>query len=259
MNLRPFGRCLQEGTIPIMSESNASRKLNRESRWLSRRGTWLLLLLVLPMALCGLLFILASWTPGWFQLVDPDDPAAADHGQQVEFRLAEEFQLIRPESEVWRLRIRDTDINAWLSTRLLPWLSHEQDFQWPDGVSRPQIRFTPGGLDVAARIQDVIGGDRVITVGFNPELVDGRMILHPGGIAIGRLPVPFSGAGVEAILQESLKGTQGAFSEFAEVAMGRATMEALIPLVDSRQVRLSGLKFESGAVVLEAKTVRNRD
>ena len=241
-----------------MSETKISRKNRRNTRWISGRQA-LLLVILLPILLIALLLILASSSPGWFQLADRDDVAAGDHGQQVEFRLVEEFQLIRPEGEVWRLRIRDSDLNAWLSTRLLPWLSHEQNFRWPEGLSRPQVRFTSTGIEVAARVQDFLGGDRVVTLGFRPEVADGRLTIHPGGVALGRLPVPFARSGIDTLLEGSLAVSEGALAELAAVAMGTATMEALIPLVDSRQVHLSRMEFESGAVVLEAMTIRNQD
>ncbi len=239
-----------------MLESNASQKTSQDPRRRSRHRVLLLGALFL-IAITTLLLVLPSMTPGWFQLADPDDETAADHGQQVEFRLAEEFQLIRPESETWRLRIRDEDLNAWLSTRLLPWLSHEQNFTWPEGVSRPQIRFTSTGVQVAARVEDLLGGDRVVTLGFQPEIIDDQLVLHPGGASIGRLPVPFARAAIEALLKESLSVGEEALAGLAARDADTASLEAVIPLVDSRQVRLNSLKFESGAVVLDAITVRN--
>ena len=71
-------------------------------------------------------WLLAGWSPGWFHPAGEDEAASAMLGEQVEFRLAEEL----PENQTGRPDLASSDhrykaINAWLATRLGPWLSHQ--------------------------------------------------------------------------------------------------------------------------------------
>ena len=211
--------------------------------------------LLVLIAMVGWAWLLASWSPGWFDLSAEDDTAEAALGEQVEFRLAEELQRIRPTEDLWRIRITDGAINAWLATRLLPWMSHEPDMEWPERLSRPQLRFSPRGIDVGIRVSRFLGGDRVVALRFQPEVQDGRLVLLPGGVQVGRLPVPFARSTVDAMLREAMPRSEDAMGDLVAAALGEATMEAIIPLVDARRVQVESLWLEHGAVVLEARTL----
>ncbi|MCH2133908.1 MAG: hypothetical protein MK116_09180 [Phycisphaerales bacterium] len=214
-----------------------------------------IILLVLLIALAGGTWLLASWSPGWFDLPPREDADTAALGEHVEFRLAEELQRIRASNESWRIRMTDEAINAWLAARLLPWMSHEPDLVWPERLSRPQVRFSTSGIDVGIRVSGLLGSDRVVSLRFEPVLDSGRLLLKPGGIRIGRLPVPFARSAVDALLRESLPRFDDAMGELVATALGEATMEAIIPLVDERRVLVDSMQLERGAIVLEARTL----
>ncbi len=143
-------------------------------------GSVCLLLLLIITA-----WIMAGWSPGWFDPLAEDDGPGGQLGEQVEFRLAEELQKIRPPGNVWRLRITDDAINAWLSTRMRPWMSHQPDVTWPESLSRPQVRFRPNGIDVGIRVEDLYGEDRLVILTFHPSIDDSRIRLQPQGVSLG--------------------------------------------------------------------------
>ncbi|MEE2906586.1 MAG: hypothetical protein VX527_02030 [Planctomycetota bacterium] len=212
-------------------------------------------------AVCVLILLLAGawllvgWSPGWFHPAGEDEAASAMLGEQVEFRLVEELQKIRPSDQVWRLRITDEAINAWLATRLGPWLTHQPSVQWPDRLSWPQVRFNRRGIDVGIRVGNLLGADRVVVLRFHPVIRDGNIDLRPGGVALGQLPIPFGRSALGGIIRQQLPSLEGAAGELVTAALGETTMEALIPLVDARRVQLDALGLERGAIVLEARTL----
>ena len=201
------------------------------------------------------IWILASWSPDWFDPVQKDDPAGGMLGEQVEFRLAEELQKIRPSGNVWRLRMTDEAINAWLATRLEPWLSHQPEVTWPESLSYPQIRFRSGGIDVGVRVNDLFGADRVAVLTFYPLIREGRIDLQPGGVSLGTLPIPFGRTILEARIRQLLPRLEGEAGSLIEAAFGDAVMDALIPLVDDRTVRIKRMELDRGAIILEASTL----
>ena len=176
-------------------------------------------------------------------------------GEQVEFRLAEELQKIRPADQIWRLRITDQAINAWLATRLGPWLSHQPSVQWPDRLSLPQVQFSRRGIDVGIRVGSLLGADRVVVLRFHPVIQEGNIDLQPGGVSMGQLPIPLGRSFMESIIRKQLPTMEGSAGELVAAALGETTMEALIPLVDTRRVQVDALGLERGAIVLEARTL----
>lgn len=200
-------------------------------------------------------WLLAGWSPGWFHPPGEDEAASAMLGEQVEFRLAEELQKIRPADQIWRLRITDQAINAWLATRLGPWLSHQPSVQWPDRLSLPQVQFSRRGIDVGIRVGSLLGADRVVVLRFHPVIQEGNIDLQPGGVSMGQLPIPLGRSFMESIIRKQLPTMEGSAGELVAAALGETTMEALIPLVDTRRVQVDALGLERGAIVLEARTL----
>ena len=192
----------------------------------------MLVILAVVIGFTATILVLARSSPAWFDLPERDDQDAAALGEQVEFRLAEEFQLIRPEDQTWRLRIRDRDVNAWLATRLIPWLQHERNVKWPEDWSRPQVRFSPAGIRIASRMRGGWASDRVLSIGVRPELRDGALRLTPGFIQLGRMPVPFAQTRMDDVLRQSIDRAEGGLQPLLDVAMGQDALEAVIPLVD---------------------------
>ena len=196
--------------------------------------------------------LLVFWPQSWFDPVGRDDPARVQLGEQVEFRLLEELQKIRPDGEFWRLRITDEAINAWLATRLRSWMNH-QDAPWPQGLSVPQIHFSRSGIDLGISIEGVAGGFPLI-LGFRPTLTEGRFRLQPGWVRIGQLPIPFARSALDSRIEELIPRLEGPVSTLISTLLDEAAMEAVVPLVDGRSVAISGFRLDSGGMILQAVT-----
>ena len=209
-------------------------------------------LLIALGVLLVLLAVLVFWPQRWFDPKAGDGTARAQLGEQVEFRLVEELQKIRPIGEFWQLRITDEAINAWLATRLRPWMNH-QDAAWPEGISVPQIHFARSGIDVGVAIDGIAGGFPLI-LGFRPRLEEGRFRLQPGWVRIGQLPIPFARRSLDSHLENLIPRLDRPVSDLVSALLDDAALEAVLPLVDGRSVEISGFRLYSGSIILQAST-----
>ncbi|MDP7189803.1 MAG: hypothetical protein QGI74_08055, partial [Phycisphaerales bacterium] len=115
---------------------------------------------------------LAGLTPRWYQPTTATDAATSELGETAEYRLVEEFQRIRPPEEIWRLRIREDAINAWLTARLKQWLAG-RGVDWPADTTSPQIHITPTGIEVAIASDDF--GSRIGRFQVRPIITNNQL------------------------------------------------------------------------------------
>ena len=208
------------------------------------------LLAILVFAAVG--WWLAGLTPGWYQPVQPDNAAALALGETAEYRLVEEFQRIRPTDDVWRLRIPEAAINAWLATRLRQWLAGRGGV-WPQELGSPQVRITPAGITVGVSA-DAIGG-RVGLLTLSPSIADGQLQLRPVG-GVGRLPIGIPTSLVLPHLADEIDA-DNSIAFIHTLLQGKST-PSTIPLVDHRAVRLHSVTLEPANCVIEASTRSDR-
>jgi hypothetical protein len=195
---------------------------------------------------------LAGLTPGWYQPVQPDNAAALALGETAEYRLVEEFQRIRPTDDVWRLRIPEAAINAWLATRLRQWLAGRGGV-WPQELGSPQVRITPAGITVGVSA-DAIGG-RVGLLTLSPSIADGQLQLRPVG-GVGRLPIGIPTSLVLPHIADEIDA-DNSIAFIHTLLQGKST-PSTIPLVDHRAVRLHSVTLEPANCVIEASTRSDR-
>jgi hypothetical protein len=195
---------------------------------------------------------LAGLTPGWYQPVQPDNAAALALGETAEYRLVEEFQRIRPTDDVWRLRIPEAAINAWLATRLRQWLAGRGGV-WPQELGSPQVRITPAGITVGVSA-DAIGG-RVGLLTLSPSIADGQLQLRPVG-GVGRLPIGIPTRLVLPHIADEIDANNS-IAFIHTLLQGKST-PSTIPLVDHRAVRLHSVTLEPANCVIEASTRSDR-
>jgi hypothetical protein len=208
------------------------------------------LLAILVFAAVG--WWLAGLTPGWYQPVQPDNAAALALGETAEYRLVEEFQRIRPTDDVWRLRIPEAAINAWLATRLRQWLAGRGGV-WPQELGSPQVRITPAGITVGVSA-DAIGG-RVGLLTLSPSIADGQLQLRPVG-GVGRLPIGIPTRLVLPHIADEIDA-DNSIAFIHTLLQGKST-PSTIPLVDHRAVRLHSVTLEPANCVIEASTRSDR-
>jgi hypothetical protein len=191
---------------------------------------------------------LAGLTPRWYQPVAADNAAAMALGETAEYRLVEEFQRIRPVDEVWRLRIPEAAINAWLATRLRQWLAGRGG-AWPPELGSPQVRITPAGITVGVSA-DAIGG-RVGLLTLTPNIADGRLSFATAA-GLGSLPIGIPSQFITPHLMAAA-GTSDSLAFLATILQGDS-MSAAVPLVDYRHVHIHTIALEPGACVIRAST-----
>ncbi len=157
--------------------------------------------------------------------------------EQAEFRLIEEFHKIRPKEGLWKLRIQDAAVNAWLTHRFEDWLTHGDSMALPEGLSSPLVRTTPAGVWVG-----VMGkypeGEQPVAIECKAVIEGGKVVLTPMHLRLGKLPLPLS-------FLESIIDDQETVS---------LELNPQIELTDERVVTIQALNLEDGAIILTCKT-----
>jgi hypothetical protein len=152
------------------------------------------------------------------------DAAASERGAALEQALAAAFTRVRPDTPEWSIRIRESDINDWLGTRLPAWLASQQA---PD-AGPVQCLILEGRAMLGVQ-----RGAAVVWVRGTPVARDGGVSIVEGGGGVGRLPVP--------LIQPQ--------AALAELITSRP-----IPLADGRQVRILDLELLPGEARLRLRT-----
>jgi len=157
--------------------------------------------------------------------------------EQAEFRLVEEFHKVREVDEVWKLRIQDKAVNAWLTHRFEDWLTHEDSVSLPEGMSSPLLHTTTDGiwLGIVATLAE---GEQPAAVQCHAVIEGGKLLLTPQRLRLGKLPLPLS-------FLESMVVEQTSVS---------LELNSQIELMDERIVTIQAINLEDGAIILTCKT-----
>jgi len=211
-------------------------------------------LVVVAALAVAIVWRMTQLAPVWY-----DPPLATDDrsralAEEVEYRLLEQVQKIRtPEEPSWTRRIQQQQINAWLASRLRPWIEHEQAGQWPDALGIPQIRVQEHGISVAIPVTEA-GVTRVIVAGLVPELTERGLTLRLNHVSLGRIGLP----------GDPLLALTGRLSSLApdiasdpqvmgilDVLAGRTAIDPVFELADGRRIRLLKLNLGDGVIDFE--------
>ncbi|MAI67513.1 MAG: hypothetical protein CMJ26_06525 [Phycisphaerae bacterium] len=193
---------------------------------------------VLIFACAGLTFWL-SWQPqSWYAPLDYSSQEIKTLADRAEYRLNEEFHKVRPATDVWRLRITDEAMNAWLSGRLEGWLTHDQEVRIPKEIQNPQVHITPSGVWVAAMVEIQDDSPRPVALQLSIQIVDGVATILPVAIRLGKMPIPMS------VFEQIVQDTQERAGD----------IPSIVPLMDDREVQIQEITFEEGALVLTCQT-----
>ena len=210
----------------------------------------------LIVALIAIVAWLSLQPQSWYVPLDNLQPEVAKLAERSEYRLNEEFHKVRSVEEVWKIRLNDTFMNAWLATRLEDWLTYNQDFELPpelhNPVNRlmesllllppelhnPHIHVTPSGVWIGAMVEIDKEEPRPIAVQIQIQVTNGMLLAEPIALRLGKIPLPIS------VFLQAIDDGQG--EVFA--------VEAFAPLMDDREVEILSILFEEGALVLECQT-----
>lgn len=204
----------------------------------------------------GVLWQLTWSVPEWWAPPSPDDDEVEAYADRVEYRMVEEAQRIRDTREIWKLRVREEQINAWLATRLPKWVAHQHDIDWPEQLGRIQLNL---GADQSSLAIEYFERDRPRVL-----VVHGRMFYDGGALCIaveqidlGRLPLPGRTVAralnrLEEIAPELLRSED--VNQIVEIIEDGACMDPGLTLADGRRVQLLDVQSEDGSVVLTCRT-----
>lgn len=217
-----------------------------------------LAMILLLIALATFLALLTRSAPAWYRPPEPTDQQALALADQVEFRLLEEFQKVRPEPEPWKLRVREEHINAWLATKLRDWIESRPDLHWPENIDLPQVRFEPDGISLAVSI-DAMGPAKIVVTRIRPRFEDGELFATVEQFSLGRLNIP--GEPVQRIADlvdrhaADFAGQEPVAQLLLRMLRGEERIDPVLELADSRRVRLTDIQLDTGSLVLTAQTL----
>ena len=195
--------------------------------------------------------------PEWWAPPNPQDPHIAEVADRVEYQLVEQAQLVRPMEDEWGVRVHESQINAWLASRLPKWLAHHDLREWNEAVRLVQVHVEDGALTIGAQIS---GGlqPRVVSVRLVPTLEDGRLAVVADSVSVGRISIgtaPIDRAVEElrdAVTSEVLNDP--AVVDIIETLRGERTWPAEFTLADGRLVEVFELTLERGAISARCRT-----
>ncbi len=201
-----------------------------------------------------------TWVkPAWW----PEDVAANEQTEmladRVEYRIAEEVHKVRPDADPWKLRIKDDQVNAWLTSRLPEWLEHSENIDWPSQLGTPRVRFGEGSVTVGLSFDDN-GRRRYAVAEFDPQIIDGRVSLALNGVSLGRLWVP--GASIQSLIEHYRDVVPEGFLEdpavrrIVDLLVKEQRFEPSFDLTDGRKVSLIDVVSGDGEMIIECETTR---
>lgn len=234
----------------------------------------------------GSIVAIAVWqmsvhSPDWWRSLDPTSEQTIATGKAVEHTIANEFHRVeRPgqrlddgdptttdpwHSEPWGISIAAGEANAWLNTRLRPWLeSQDETFVWPSDLAEIQVEFDDASIQLGVRLERP-GRDRLLSARVEPLVsISGELWMPASWAYVGRLPIPArwvldqSDRRLEKLVADRVQeGDTAQAIVGALKGLEPATDEPIIRLGDGRQVRLLGLRANRGRLDLVCRTEYN--
>ncbi len=216
-----------------------------------------LLVCCVPLIAVLVVWYLTTLPPTWYEPLPGDDPRVMQAGEQAEMQIVEAFQLIREPGQLWRLRIDEAVLNAWIASRLPEWMEGQFDARFPESLRQPQLHFVSGEIQLATWYGPGPSPSCVFA-GFEPEVRDGTLFLRVSRVGLGRVSIPGNPmARVVGYLRSLIPESQ-IDQEMADQAI--ATMKGLqgfssvVPLFDGRTVRIKEVQVNDGNLLLTAET-----
>ncbi|VAX41129.1 hypothetical protein MNBD_PLANCTO03-1538 [hydrothermal vent metagenome] len=206
---------------------------------------------------------LVRMAPAWWRTTHPDDPATIRAAEDIENDVVNVIYEVREApAETWTVVLRAPDANAWLNTRLTPWLLNaDAEFVWPEEISDLQVEFDEGLIHLGVRIDDG-ENSQILSATLRPFFDDkGALWVRAESAYVGRLPIPADWVVGRAdahwpdvlparLLEEPLtRHLLGALTGKTPLAA-----DPVFDLGDGRRVRLLGLAPEQGKLRITCRT-----
>lgn len=121
--------------------------------------------------------------PDWWTQLDA--PTSPQQAESFEHALLAQLTRVRETNEPWSAALSESDLNAWLTHRLTPWLTNR-------GLTSPlpadatlRVRLHADQLLIGVRTPDAL-----LWIAARPTIRNGRMHLDPLEAGVGDLTVP---------------------------------------------------------------------
>lgn len=183
-----------------------------------------------------------SWQPqSWYSPPDYSSEEVKMLADRAESNLIAEFRRADrdPPDVVWHVRIRDREINAWLSGRLESWLTHDKEVEMPEEIRDLQVHTTPEGVWLAAMVEVEDSEPRPVAIELNVWIENGKAFIEPIAMRLGKIPIPLS------IVQEVAQ----------DLHLDVDTVDAVVRLSEYREVEIQSVLFEDSSIVLTCQTL----
>ncbi len=217
----------------------------------------IVIVLFLSAALAAaLLWYAVDRAPSWYQPPDPDDVQVVQRAEQVEYRLVQEVQKIRDESEDWTLTLHEDQINAWLVARLPEWIAHDGEMNWPGELGSPQVHVTSVGIEIALPVI-WSGHEQIVVTNIVPTLTEGALRIDVEQFSLGRLPIPdeLSDQVLSALEDLARQAAETDDQEaLAQLLKHGGTVDPVVEIADGRLVELNTLHLVDGELRLTSTT-----
>ncbi len=195
-----------------------------------------------------LLAIVQMRPPAWWAPVAPSD-AMAERAERFEQAIVSEMHRVRDSEAPWAVRVRESDINAWLAARLPLWCEHA-------GIERigpAQVRLTPATIDIGLETHDL---PAIAVARFRPSIEATALRPSLEAASLGRLSLPILGDHAIRSAAIALGDAEGDLRATLVRALRDESVSSTFELGDGRRVRLRDLEVRDGELLLEFETLR---
>lgn len=203
----------------------------------------------------------ASAKPAWWNPPQASDPVVRELADTVEMRVIEETHKVREPLDIWRVRVTEEQVNAWLSSKLHAWVEHEYGKSWPPELGRVQVHFGEGAAHAGIEIfGDESDSAHIASAQCRLELTeDGALRVLTERVSLGRVALPSTN--VEAIstfITERFPNTVDidALDQAIAILTGNEPIDPVFELGDGRRVRLVEVELHDGEALLGCRTIR---
>lgn len=196
---------------------------------------------------------LMARAPQWWHPPLKADPETIDTAKAVENGVTTLLHQARPRDASWTMQVSNEDANAWLGARLQDWFDNQGGSKWPKELEQVSAQFEDGALRVGAAL-DLRGTRRVVSLRLEPRIDDrGQLWLPATSVQVGELGVPTGWVlGDASPLRSMIRADPGEMDRLSRVLAGQSPLASkpTLKLADGRRVRVTGLKLESGQLLV---------
>ena len=170
----------------VRADDEAEREASGQAKRAGRRGFCLGCLAAVIVAIVAIVVVLSMIFSSPEELVEYGQrtltgPSTVE--QAIAATEAAQARVLRGVKPVIALRLTDADVNAYIA-------EHEDELPLPKGMKEPRVAFGDGFVVVGVRTKLGFVVPVRVRMRMRPEVVDGRLKLHPVAGRAGKIGLP---------------------------------------------------------------------